>query len=281
MPELPEVETVCSGLRGAFLDKRVSGVILNRPDLRVPFPDNLDGALSGRRVERVDRRAKYILMYLDSGDCLAMHLGMSGRISIVDAGDSYQSDVHDHMIVHFEGGQCFVFNDPRRFGMVFWVEKGVLDRHSAFAHLGPEPLSDDFDGVYLKKRLAGRTSAIKQAIMDQRIVVGVGNIYACEALYRAGINPTVKAGTLSRAKLDNLVMHIKCVLEDAIRSGGSSLKDYRQADGTLGYFQHRFAVYNKEHDPCPDCACDVNRTQGVRRIVQGGRSTFYCPVRQR
>lgn len=281
MPELPEVETVCEGLRQNVLNHEIANVVLNRKNLRIPFPEKLAEKLCGKKITRVNRRAKYILILFDDGQCLAIHLGMSGRITIFGKHEDYEPQKHDHMILEFTIGYRVVLNDARRFGMVFLLSYDQLDTHKAFAHLGPEPLGNDFSAPVLKQALKPKASAIKIAIMDQRVVVGVGNIYACEALYRSGINPTEKANRVSSAKTEILVSNIRAVLSEAIKAGGSSLKDHQKTDGTLGYFQHNFSVYDREGQACPDCDCNLKKTGGIKRIVQGGRSTFYCEVKQR
>lgn len=280
MPELPEVETVCAGLRSTCLQDKITQVVLNRPNLRIPFPQNLSGVAKGAQISRITRRAKYIQLHLDTGYILAIHLGMSGRIEIFPAGVVYTPAVHDHMLFYFESGQRVVLNDARRFGMVYLFRQEELADHPAFAHLGPEPLGNEFSAPYLRQKLKGRKQAIKISIMDQRIVVGVGNIYACEALYRSGISPQMASSKLSKDGAENLVKAVRQVLQEAIAAGGSSLRDYKQANGELGYFQHNFSVYNREGQACADCRCDLAATGGVQRIIQGGRSTFFCPVRQ-
>ena len=280
MPELPEVETVCEGLRRSVLDEKIQTVTLNRPDLRIPFPKNMRERLKGHKVKSISRRAKYIIAHFGNSLVLAIHLGMSGRLMILGAAEEYKKQTHDHMVIKMESGKAVVFNDPRRFGMVYLLHEDDLDTHKAFKHLGPEPLGNDFSAPVLKEKLKNKKSAIKTAIMDQRVVVGVGNIYACEALYRSGIHPNRPANTIKGKRADKLVQEIRNVLGEAIAAGGSSLKDYRHTDGELGYFQHRFSVYGREKEKCPACDCDNKKTEGVRRIVQSGRSTFYCPVKQ-
>jgi formamidopyrimidine-DNA glycosylase len=232
-------------------------------------------------VRAVRRRAKYIIIDLSpSEDCLVLHLGMSGSIRISGKSAQPEKRPHDHMEIDFRSGKRLIFNDPRRFGAVYLIPAPALDRHKAFVHLGPEPLEDGFSAAGLHARLKGRTMPIKQAIMDQSIVVGVGNIYACEALFRAGIRPTLAAGRVSLKRLEALAGHICAVLAEAIAAGGSSLRDHRRVDGDMGYFQHSFGVYDRAGEACPGCDCKPSRTGGIKRIVQGGRSTFYCPRKQ-
>lgn len=281
MPELPEVETVRQGLREVIEGAVFSAVEQRRPDLRTPFPDNLPARLQGRRIITIGRRAKYILFTLDDQSVMALHLGMSGRVLVMADGSAYKPAKHDHLVCRFDSGALFVLNDPRRFGMVFMADADDIMRLPAFAKMGPEPLGNGFSGTVLREKLAGRKTPIKTALLDQRIVAGLGNIYVCEALYYAGISPLRAAGALSDDEAEKLVQEIKKVLSRAIKAGGSSLKDYRTASGELGYFQFSFAVYDRAGKACPDCSCDVSRTGGIKRIVQGGRSTFYCDEKQR
>ena len=275
MPELPEVETVCRGLRSKLLGKRIERVEVRRPDLRIPFPPEFAVRLTGRRIDSIDRRAKYILVRLDDGTVLICHLGMSGRLLVSEM--PVTPGTHDHVLIHMDSGECVVMNDVRRFGLMTLTSESELESHPLLAGLGPEPLSDIFDGAYLSGVMKGRRSPIKGTILDQRVVSGVGNIYACEALYHARVSPRRLATSVSGRRAERLVLAIKSVLKDAISAGGSSLRDYVQTSGELGYFQHKWAVYGREGQPCPDCDCEV----GIKRIVQSGRSTFLCPTRQR
>jgi formamidopyrimidine-DNA glycosylase len=231
--------------------------------------------LIGRRVERLARRAKYILMYLDDETVLIAHLGMSGRMVIER--DASPPGRHDHVIFETEDGVRIVFNDPRRFGSMDLSDERTLDQHPLLRDIGPEPLSNSFNAPALTERLAGRKTAIKAALLDQRIVAGLGNIYVCEALYRSRVSPRRTAGTIAGKRAEKLVDAIRAVLTEAIEAGGSSLRDYVRADGELGYFQHQFDVYGREGEACVDCTCKG----GIKRIVQGGRSTFFCSTRQR
>lgn len=275
MPELPEVETVCRGLEPVLAGQVIVKADVRRKDLRKPFPKGLKSLLESAKVTHITRRAKYVRIHLDNDYVLLIHLGMSGRI--VFHPRDYKPQTHDHFILHMKNGQQIVLNDSRRFGIVDIVRTADMDAHALFAHLGPEPLSNSFSGPVLIAALAGKKAAIKQAIMDQRIVVGVGNIYASEALFMAGIHPAKAAGTIKPAQAEALVSAIKTVLQQAIKAGGSTLRDHRQANGELGYFQHRFSVYDREGQSCVACA----GKQPVMRIIQGGRSTFYCPACQR
>lgn len=283
MPELPEVETVRRGLCPVMEGARIVRAEVRRPDLRWPLPPDMARRLTGRRVAALRRRSKYILADLDGGETLIVHLGMSGRILIAGAPTARFAhlraapDIHDHVVLTMEDGATITFNDARRFGAMDLWPTADLDAHRWLAALGPEPLGNAFDATMLSARLAGRRAPVKALLLDQRIVAGLGNIYVCEALHRAAISPLRAAGRISRRRIDALVPAIRDVLREAIDAGGSSLRDYRQTDGELGYFQHSFAVYGREGAPCPRPGC----TGTVRRVVQSGRSSFYCPACQR
>ena len=275
MPELPEVETVRRGLALRISGRRIVRAELRRPDLRRPFPPALAKRLDGARIGALGRRGKYILIELDSDGLLLLHLGMSGRLTVGSA--ALPSVPHDHVVLTLDDGTMVRFNDPRRFGLIDYLKRGDQTQHPLLAELGPEPLEPGFNGAYLGAVLAGKLVSIKAALLDQRIVAGLGNIYTCEALFRAGVSPRRLARSIGPARADRLASAIQTVLTDAIAAGGSSLRDYVQADGALGYFQHHWAVYGHEGDPCPGCDCGG----GVRRIVQSSRSTFFCAKRQR
>lgn len=289
MPELPEVETVRMGLEPVLEGHRFTKVVTRRGDLRVPFPRDFAKRLTGRRIVRLHRRAKYILADLDGGETLVIHLGMSGRMSVYAEGRArkigvYVHDVtdagtgkHDHVVMETDAPATIVFTDHRRFGLMTLVETKTLDQDKLFKGLGPEPLSDAFDVKYLKGALEGKRTPIKSALLDQRVVVGLGNIYVSEALWRAGISPKRLAGSISGPRIVPLLRAIHAVLHDAIDAGGSSLRDYAHADGNLGEFQHRFAVYDRAGSPCRKKGCKGT----IKRIVQAGRSTFYCPACQK
>jgi len=279
MPELPEVETIRRGLAACLEGKRLLEVVQRRPDLRFPLPRGFAGRLAGRRVARIDRRAKYLLVRLDDGQVLICHLGMTGRF-IIGKGRP-EPEPHDHVIFLAEGNVAVRFNDARRFGFMALTAEGTLARHKHLVGLGPEPLGPEFDGPRLAAALAGKKTPIKAALLDQRVVAGLGNIYVSEALFRAGISPKRLARTVQGDRAERLARAIADVLNEAIEAGGSSLRDYVQTDGELGYFQHRWRVYDREGKPCPGCDCDVAKTGGIRRIVQSGRATYYCPRRQR
>lgn len=281
MPELPEVETVRRGLLPAMEGRRILKASVNRPDLRWPFPERMAERLTGARILALRRRSKYILADLSTDETLLIHLGMTGRmlISGQKIGEFHHPhptpEKHDHVVFDMEGDMRVTFNDARRFGAMDLIPSGA--DHPLLSVIGPEPLGNSFDGPYLSDRLRGRKTPIKSALLDQNIVAGLGNIYVCEVLFRANIAPNRLAGELNEAKAASLVPIIREVLEEAIEAGGSSLKDYRQTDGALGYFQHTFRVYGREGQTCmtPDCGTTI------ARIVQAGRSSFYCPHCQR
>jgi formamidopyrimidine-DNA glycosylase len=275
MPELPEVETVRRGLARLMSGRHILSAELRRADLRRPFPPALGERLTGAHIGALGRRGKYILVELDDDGMLILHLGMSGRITAGAAAGPHAR--HDHVVLTLDDGIEIRFNDPRRFGLIDYPTRAAAARHPLLAELGPEPLEAGFDGRYLAGALAGKLTPIKAALLDQRVVAGLGNIYVCEALYHARLSPRRLAGTIGGRRADRLAAAIRAVLEEAIAAGGSSLRDYVQADGNLGYFQHRWAVYGREGAPCPDCDC----AEGVKRIVQSGRSTFFCAKRQR
>ena len=280
MPELPEVETVCRGLAQGLVGRRLVRVVQRRKDLRFPLPARFVARLRGRRVTGVERRGKYILVLLDDDMILLCHLGMTGRL-LLGRAPMPAPDAHDHILIEADDGLVVRFNDARRFGVVDLVARGSLGGHRLIRSLGPEPLDHGFDGATLARALAEKKTSIKAALLDQRVVVGVGNIYACESLFRAGLSPRRLAGSVQGDRARRLAKSIKDVLGEAIAAGGSSLRDYVQPDGELGYFQHLWAVYDREGMPCPGCNCDVTRTGGIKRIVQSGRGTYYCPRRQR
>jgi formamidopyrimidine-DNA glycosylase len=282
LPELPEVETVRRGLEPVLAGRVITRAEVRRPDLRWPFPPRLAERLEGARVERLGRRSKYLLADLAGGETLIVHLGMSGRLLVSGAQVGVfhhphpAPEKHDHLLLDVEGGARVTLNDARRFGAVDLWPTADLARHRLLAGLGPEPLGNAFDGGYLAERLAGRASPVKAVLLDQRAVAGLGNIYVCEALWRARISPLSLARDVTPAEAEALVAAIRAVLDDALAAGGSSLRDYRRADGELGYFQHSFAVYDREGEPCPREGCPGT----VARMVQAGRSSFFCPVCQ-
>ncbi len=279
MPELPEVETVCRGLSDVLTGRRLARVEARRPDLRIPLPERFAARLTGRRVESIGRRAKYILVRLDGGEILLLHLGMSGRMTVSSKGMDPPGP-HDHVILTTDDGAEIRFNDARRFGLATLIDEQALADHPLLAGLGPEPLGNAFSGPVLAAALRGRKCSIKAALLDQRVVAGIGNIYASEALFRAGLSPRRRAGTVVGRRAERLAQAIRGVLEEAISAGGSSLRDHVQPSGELGYFQHRWAVYDREGRPCPTCDCTLTATGGIQRIVQQNRSTFFCPRRQ-
>lgn len=293
MPELPEVETVRRGLKPVLEGRRINHAVVRRKDLRVPFPARFAERLTGRRVIALRRRAKYILADLDEGETLVVHLGMSGRFTIYPKGSNEGAMLgdfhygapeaaagagkHDHLLIETDDGTRIVFNDHRRFGLMLLEPSDSLDGHRLFAAIGPEPLDPPLSGRALFARLKGKATPIKAALLDQRVVAGLGNIYVSEALHRSGINPKRVAGSLSLSRVEKLAPAVTAVLTDAIAAGGSTLRDHKQPSGELGYFQHAFRVYDREGEPCPTPGCSGT----IRRIVQAGRSTFYCVTCQR
>ncbi|KIC40255.1 5-hydroxymethyluracil DNA glycosylase [Ruegeria sp. ANG-R] len=283
MPELPEVETVRRGLAPAMEGVVIERADVNRPDLRWPFPDRMAQRLTGQRVDRLRRRSKYILADLSSGETLLIHLGMSGRMTV--SGDplgqfAHEHPVpekHDHVVFHMANGARITFNDPRRFGAMDLLQTSIAEDHKLLSVLGPEPLGNDFHEQHLIDAFRGKNTPVKSALLDQGIVAGLGNIYVCEALYRGKVSPRRKAGQISAPRVAALVPIIRQVLQDAIEAGGSSLRDFRQADGELGYFQHSFDVYGREGAPCRTEGCGGE----IKRITQSGRSSFYCAQCQR
>ncbi len=307
MPELPEVETVCRGLARVMVGATITDAHLRRPDLRKPFPAGLITALVGQRVLAVKRRAKYWLWDLSNDITILGHLGMSGRFDTTPlaraglagaglaggelaggelaggelaGGELAALGRHDHVVLWLDDGSRIVYHDPRRFGLITMTASQSVASHPLLADIGPEPLEAHFTGKVLHAALAGRSSAIKVVLLDQTVVAGIGNIYASEALHRAGIHPARPAQELSPRVVARLVTTIKAVLSEAVAAGGSTLQDHRQVDGALGYFQHRFGVYDRAGQPCPTCHCDLAATGGIQRIVQTGRSTFFCAVKQ-
>jgi formamidopyrimidine-DNA glycosylase len=294
MPELPEVETVRRGLLPVLEGRRIARLDQNRADLRFPLPQHFAERVRGKTVERLERRAKYLIAHLSGGDALLMHLGMTGRFTVHSAllegkkvgryvHNAANDAKHDHIVLHMQDGATITYNDARRFGFMLLIPESELAEHPLMHGLGVEPLGRDLTPEYLARRAASKKVDLKAFLSDQRIVAGLGNIYVCEALFRAGLSPTRKAATIAtksgrpNERAEKLVTAIKAVLKDAVAAGGSSLRDYRQADGALGEFQHTFAVYGREGKPCgPGGSCGT-----VKRIVQSGRSTFYCPKCQR
>jgi formamidopyrimidine-DNA glycosylase len=279
MPELPEVETVRRGLEPVMTGRVIARATVNRPDLRWPLPEGMAARLTGQRVDQLRRRSKYILADLASGETLLIHLGMTGRMLVSGAmlgafhHDHPAPEKHDHVVLDMEGGARITFNDARRFGAMDLMPAMSVDAHPLLASLGPEPLGNAFSEDYLVACLKGRATPIKSALLDQRVAAGLGNIYVCEVLFRAGLSPTRLAGQIAPSQVAALVPVIREVLAEAIAAGGSSLRDYRQADGELGYFQHSFQVYGREGQACATPGCHGT----IQRIVQSGRSSFHCP----
>lgn len=293
MPELPEVETVRRGLLPVMEGRRVLALEQRRKDLRFPLPERFAERVAGRRILSLDRRAKYLLAHLDSGDTLIMHLGMTGRFVIESGGRITEPGefatavgrhvVHDHVVFRMEGDAIVTYNDVRRFGFMVLVEAGGLAEHPLVRDLGLEPLGNQLSGEAIARLFAGRTTPLKAALLDQKLIAGLGNIYVCEALHRAGLSPRRAAGSIvgkdgsPTVRAERLAAEIRAVLEEALVAGGSTLRDFAHTDGSLGYFQHRFRVYDREGEPCPNPRC----AGAVRRLVQSGRSTFFCASCQR
>ena len=278
MPELPEVETVRRGLAPHLVGAQLVKVTQNRSDLRFPLPARFAARLTGARIEKLERRAKYLLATLDTGETLVAHLGMTGRFTVGDQqpgrfhNQAGGVEKHTHLVFETDKGRVIAFNDARRFGYMDLLPTASLAEHPWFKGMGPEPLGDDFSAKALAAAIQGKKQNIKVTLLDQRIVAGLGNIYVSEALFRAKIDPRRAAGDLKPREISKLVTAVKAVLIEAVEAGGSTLRDYRSAEGELGYFQHRFRVYGREGDPCPGAKCG-----SIERIVQGGRSTFFCP----
>jgi len=286
MPELPEVETVRRGLAPAMEGRRILSAEARRPDLRFAFPERFAARLTGTRVERIDRRSKYLLVRLGSGETLLMHLGMSGRFSVTAEDISRQpgdfvyaapaNPAHDHVGFEMEGGVTVTYNDPRRFGFMTLYATDDEDTQPYLKDLGPEPLSNGFSEARLNTAFKGRRSPVKAGLLDQHVVAGLGNIYVCEALWRARISPRRLCQSIPGVRASRLAPAVRAVIAEAIEAGGSTLRDYAGADGAMGYFQHRFDVYGREGEPCHRC-----EDARIERIVQSGRSSFYCPSCQR
>jgi formamidopyrimidine-DNA glycosylase len=293
MPELPEVETVRRGLAAAMVGAQFTRVDQRRADLRFPFPKNFAARLKGRRIDGLRRRAKYILAELDDAQILVMHLGMSGSFRIEDETEAEtpgkfhharsKDSAHDHVVFHLSNGKNVIYNDPRRFGFMQIIDRDKLAEHPLFRNVGIEPLGGELNGATLARLFAGKTAPLKSALADQRLIAGLGNIYASEALFRAGLSPRRRAGSLARKdgtpteRAERLACAIREVLEEAVVAGGSSLRDHRQTNGDLGYFQHKFRVYGREGQACKRPGCSGK----VKRIVQSGRATFFCGTCQR
>ena len=276
MPELPEVETVRRGLSPVMEGKRVLALEVNRPDLRFPFPEGFSGRVAGTRIQRLGRYAKFLAADLATGETLVMHLGMSGRFRIegCETGayhhETSDDPKHDHVVFKMEGGVSVTYNDPRRFGFMELWPSARFEDYPRLKDMGPEPLSNRFSAAYLNDALAGKAAPIKAALLDQKVVAGLGNIYVCEALFRARISPRRKSSTVPGVRAERLAPAINAVIAEAIESGGSSISDFSSASGELGYFQHRFQVYDREGEACVICG------KTVKRLVQSGRSSFYC-----
>ena len=279
MPELPEVETVLRGLVPAMKGGEINAVKTSNQALRAPVPPEFASVVTGAVINHLSRRGKYIIVSLNNDHSIIHHLGMSGSFRITE--ENGAAKLHDHLSYHLKNGKKVIYNDPRRFGMVYLVPSEQVEPHKAFKNMGPDPFSNDFSPRYLKEKFATKKGPVKTVLLDQSIVAGLGNIYVCEALYLAGIHPETAACDVATARIEKLYKAILTVLEDAIQSGGSSLRDHKGVDGTMGYFQHKFSIYGKKGEACGKCDCDVEKTGGVKMIRQAGRSTFYCPQKQK
>lgn len=279
MPELPEVETIKTAIERHIGNARIDDVIIRNRRLRLPVPDDTEERLRNRRITGYRRRAKYILIHLDNGLSIIWHMGMSGKVLICDVPPDPPGK-HDHIIIRTDKG-CLVYNDARRFGLFTYCETAVLNEHPLLAKMGPEPFDEALTADYLYDRLQKKKIPLKAALLDQEIVTGIGNIYASEALYHAAISPLRPADKVSRSECRKLIEAVRKTLQSAIAAGGSTLKDYEKPDGSLGYFQNLHCVYNKTGQKCPQCTCDTAKTGGIRKTVLAGRSTFYCPRKQK
>ena len=289
MPELPEVETVKRGLGPVLKGHRIERVETRRSGLRFPFPQGFSERLSGAKVQTLSRRAKYILMDLDNGFSLIVHLGMTGRFTVLspkgvsNLGEFYfeagagegANGPHDHVVLHLEQGVRLVYSDPRRFGMMDVVETSMVGQHRLLKDIGVEPLGNELSASYLAQKFKGKAAPMKAALLDQRIIAGLGNIYVCEALFRVRLSPKRKAGSVKLEKLEELVRHIRDILNEAILAGGSTLQDFKSTNGEQGSYQQRFLVYDREGEPCTSCG------KPIKRMVQSGRSSFYCGACQK
>ena len=276
MPELPEVETIKEALRKSIDGTEILSVLIRNRNFRQRIPDDFEKIVTGTRILSVCRRAKYVIITLDNGYCIIWHFGMSGRVKIISNPDNLILDKHDHIVIR-TSGDTLVFNDARRFGLMLYTKTETLTSHPLFTHLGPDPFEAELTSSYLADKFKNKKTAIKIALLDQDIVNGIGNIYASEALYDARISPLKACCDLSVNELKRLISSVRMTLKKAIAAGGSTLKDYRQPDGSMGYFQNQHCVYGKEGQPCPNCTCKNK----IKKIVQGGRSTFYCEKLQK
>lgn len=279
MPELPEVETIKNALQKAVDKSNITKVVVNNNRFRELIPNDFAKRIVNSKIVSLQRIAKYIILALDNGLSIIWHLGMSGRVKICESVPDVL-DKHDHVIIETTKG-TLIYNDARRFGIMTYCKTDELKNHRLFAHVGIEPFAEELNGTYLFNKLKNKKVPIKIALLDQSIINGIGNIYASEALYTASILPTRSACDLTEKECETLVESVRTVLHKAIEAGGSTLKDYRKPDGSMGYFQNMHCVYNKTGQKCPECKCDINKTGGIKKIVQAGRSTFYCPAKQK
>lgn len=279
MPELPEVETIKTAVQKAIGYSYITKVSVNNNRFREIIPEDFAAKVTGCKIVSYQRIAKYMVLGLDNGFSIIWHLGMSGRVKISETLPE-QIEKHDHVIIETSNG-CVIYNDARRFGLMTYCRSNELSKHPLFGKMGIDPFDENLSGGYLYDKFREKKTAVKEALLDQHIINGIGNIYASESLFAAGISPLRKAGSLTKEECSRLVEEIRAVLDKAIKAGGSTLRDYRKPDGTLGYFQNEHCVYNKTGQKCPGCICEPSQTGGILKIVQGGRSTFYCATKQK
>lgn len=279
MPELPEVETICRGLSQQLVGTRITDCHKHRQSLRFPIPESFPKKIINKKIAKIDRRGKYILMVFENELTVIIHLGMSGRV-LLNEKPYPKREKHDHITAELSSGKELVYRDPRRFGFFDIIQSSDLKSYKAFKKMGPEPFDENLE-AYLYEASRHKTCSLKSFLLNQEIIAGLGNIYVCESLYWSNLSPIMKPADLTKANITSLVKSIRSVLNNAIQSGGSTLKDFRTSDGSLGYFQHQWAVYGRKGEACPSCDCDIIKTSGIQQIQQSGRSTFYCAVRQK
>lgn len=279
MPELPEVETIKNALKKAVIGAKIINTEVRCRRFRVEVPSDFEAKIKNSVIKNLRRKAKYLLLDLDNGLTIIWHLGMSGKIKICENRPK-TLEKHDHIVITTDKG-WLIFNDARRFGMISYFQSDKENLYPILKGIAPDPFDEKVDGKYLHDKFKNKSLAVKVALLDQKIIAGIGNIYASEALYKAGILPMREAKSLSLPECESLNMAIRDVLNQAIKAGGSTLRDYRKPDGSMGYFQNLHCVYNKTGQPCPNCKCDINKTGGIKKIVLGGRSTFYCETLQK
>jgi formamidopyrimidine-DNA glycosylase len=279
MPELPEVETIKEALKKSISNAKIESITIRNRKFREEVPSDFERIVVDTTITKIYRNAKYLVLELSNNYSIIWHLGMSGKVKIQETLPS-EIEKHDHITIKTDKGYI-TYNDARRFGLMTYCESDKINRHHLFANIGIDPFNSDLTAYYLATKLKNKKNPIKLSLLDQSIINGIGNIYASEALYDANISPLRESNTLTLNELDMLILSVRKILEKAIKAGGSTLKDYRKPDGSMGYFQNSHCVYDKEGHRCPNCTCDINKTKGIKRIVQGGRSTFYCETKQK